>query len=346
MSHAASRVPRRLFRRARRAGRTAGVALGAAALLFGAGAVSPAAGAGNLTWGVYTGPGQKDVAGADAFAAASGVRVGGVLDFLPDETWSTMSSSNWLITAHRDRRYALELSVPLLPRTGTASLASCAAGAYNSSWRTIAAQLTAAGRPDAIIRPGWEMNGNWYRWSAGGQAGNYIGCFRQLVTTMRSVSTGFRFDWTVNGGDNVADGTIFYPGSAYVDAVGIDLYNYNYRSYPTPDGTQTTSARTDSWNYDLNGPRGLNFWAGFARQQSKPFALSEWGLAWRSDGHAGGDDTIYVRGIYAFVTAPANNVMWATYFNSTDSADVKHNLTAPTSVFPNGRATFFSLAKT
>ncbi len=332
-------------RQKRSMSRAAGAAVCAAVVMVGACGAAPAAGAANLTWGLYSGPGKKSVAGADSFAATSKIKIGGVLDFLPDETWKAMTSASWLIDAHRDRRYSLELSIPMLPRTGDASLAACATGAYNTTWRTIAGQLAAAGRGDAILRPGWEMNGNWYRWSAVGQASNYIGCFRQLVTTMRSISKNFRFDWTVNGGDNVADGTLFYPGSAYVDDVGVDLYNYNYRGYATPAGAQTTAARTDAWNYALSGPRGLNFWAGFARKQSRPFALSEWGLAWRADGHAGGDDTIYVRGIYAFVTTPANNVAWATYFNSADSATVKHNLTAPGSVFPNSRATFFSLAK-
>lgn len=336
---------RRPGRRLRSIIRPAIGALGAAALMFGACSAAPAASSSTLTWGLYSGPGWKDPAGAKSFAAASGITIGRMLDFLPDDSWTAMTHATWLIDAHRDRRYGFELSVPMLPRAPETNLATCATGAYNGYWRTIARQLVAAGRSDTVLRPGWEMNGNWYRWSARGQANNYIGCFRQLVTTMRSVNKSLRFDWSVNNGDNVVDAATLFPGTSYVDFIGVDLYNYDYHPFPRPAMAQSDSARSDAWTYNLKGRRGLAFWAGYAHRQSKPMVMSEWGLSWRADGRAGGDDTVFVRGVYAFVTARSNNVAWATYFNNTDSAGLKHNLTVKGSVFPKARATFFALAK-
>ncbi|MFT4164332.1 MAG: glycosyl hydrolase [Microlunatus sp.] len=292
--------------------------------------------ANRVQWGVYTGPGAKSVAGATSFAARTDIPIQRVLDFLPDDSWSAMTHADWLIDAHRGSPYHLELSVPLLPRTG-ATLSACATGSYDQHWRTIAGKLAAAGLGDATIRPGWEFNGGWYSWSAKGNVGAFVGCYRSLVNTMRATSPELSFSWTVNNGSNAMSADEAWPGPSYVDVIGVDIYDYDYRWYPPPAGLTMDQARAKSWEWALNGTRGLRYWAEFAAARGKPLALSEWGLAWRSDGHAGGDNTIFVNGVLDFVFDPANRVSYVTYFNNTDSAALKHNVTATNHAFPAAR---------
>ncbi|GAA3603614.1 glycoside hydrolase family 26 protein [Microlunatus ginsengisoli] len=286
-----------------------------------------------IEWGVYTGPGAKGVNGATSFAAKTGIPVVRVLDFLPDDSWSAMTGADWLINAHRGTPYHLELSVPLLPRTG-ATLSACASGSYNQHWRTIAKKLVAAGLGDSTIRAGWEFNGSWYTWSAKGKVGAFIGCYRQLVTTMRAAAPKLTFSWTVNNGSNAMSADEAWPGPSYVDVIGVDVYDYDYRWYPPAAGTTMDQARTESWKWALHGTRGLRYWSAFAAARNKPLALAEWGLAWRSDGHAGGDNAIFVNGILDFVYDPTSRVQYATYFNNNDSTSLKHNVTAANQVFP------------
>ncbi|MET0693387.1 MAG: glycosyl hydrolase [Propionibacteriaceae bacterium] len=290
------------------------------------------------SWGVYAGPGAKGVRGAEEFATTTHAPISRVLDFLPDETWSAMTHADWLIDAHARSARHLELSVPMLPTRGAATLPRCANGEYNHRWRTIATKLRDAGLQDTTIRPGWEFNGDWYQWSAAGpgQAAEYVGCFRQLVTTMRSVSPQFTFSWSVNNGHNRLPAELGWPGGSYVDIVGVDVYDYSSQWYPTPRGMTLAQARGRTWDTALNSPRGLRFWSDFARTHGKPLALSEWGLAWRANGQAGGDNTLFLDQLVGFVRNPANGVAYATYFNSVDTPALKHNLLHPQTKFPKG----------
>ena len=289
--------------------------------------------AAQIAWGVYTGPGAKSVPGAQAFATRTAIPVSRVLDFLPGDSWTAMTGADWLIDAHRGSPYQLELSVPMLPRSG-ASLAECATGSYNQHWRAIATKLIGAGLGSTTIRPGWEFNGSWYPWSAKGEVGAYVGCFRQLVSTMRSAAPDLSFSWTVNNGSNAMRADEAWPGPSYVDVIGVDIYDYDYRWYPPKPGVGWDQSRREVWKWALEGDRGLRYWAAFAAARKKPLAMPEWGLAWRSDGHAGGDNTIFVDGLLDFVYDPVNRIQYASYFNNTDTSTVKHNLTAAGQVFP------------
>ncbi|HEX8508430.1 MAG TPA: glycosyl hydrolase [Propionibacteriaceae bacterium] len=295
--------------------------------------------------GVYAGPGAKGVRAAGGFEGLAGAPVSRLLDFLPDDSWRAMTHADWLIKAHQRSGRKLELSIPMLPRRGGADLATCAAGDYNDRWRTIARRLRAARLQTATIRPGWEFNGDWYLWSAAGpgQAASYAGCFRQLVDSMRSVSGEHRFSWTVNLGHNRLPAELGWPGEAHVDVVGVDVYDYSTQWYPAPEGVSKKEARRRVWDAQLNGDHGLRYWAQFARDRNKPLAIPEWGLAWRSDGHAGGDNTYFLEQLGRFINDPENGVAYATYFNSEDTPDLKHNLLGPDTKFPQAARRFSAL---
>jgi hypothetical protein len=69
------------------------------------------------------------------------------------------------------------------------------------------AGLVESGFGAAYLRIGWEFNGDWYRWSAGGD---------------------FKIEWTADK-DGRFDERLAYPGDERVDVVGVDFYDM----YPT-----------------------------------------------------------------------------------------------------------------
>ena len=146
-----------------------------------------------------------------------------------------------------------------------------ASGAYDSYFLELAQEMVAGGQGDSIVRPGWEFNGSWFPWAANGQAAAFVGYWQQIVQTMRSVPGGnFKFEWNPTAGDQGAGNlAAFYPGSAYVDYIGLDVYDQTWATY---------AGISSEWNTYLTETYGLNWLAWFAASEGKPITLPEWGL--------------------------------------------------------------------
>jgi Glycosyl hydrolase family 26 len=288
------------------------------------------------TLGVYAGPAAKGVAGAAAFASFSGAAPGAVLDFAATDSWAGITGPSWLLSPRVGSAARLEYSLPMFPDGSQYSLAACASGAYNAHWKLTAQNLISHHLADTIVRPGWEFNGTWYGWSAKSDVAGYIGCFRQIVTTMRSVSgQRFAFDWNPSIGADAFPAELAYPGDQYVDYVGVDIYDTSWSHYPS---ASMASARAAAWNDALNGNHGLAFWSGFASSHHKPMALTEWGVTALANGHGGGDDPAFIDHIFDFMTDPANNVAYGHYFDWASGAG-DHKLTGATH-FPASAAQY------
>ena len=300
----------------------------------GTGAAGPTAPGPKL--GVYMGPGAKNVAGAAAFSAWSGSRVDRLVDFLPDTTWEAMEDFDWALAPYTDTGYKLELSVPMLPsRVPGVSLEACAAGTYDKHWVAIARALVAHRLADTEIRPGWEMNGGDYPWSAAGRPSAYAGCFRSLVTAMRSVAgQRFEFVFCTNIHQHKVEPDLAYPGDGYVDTIAVDVYDTSWTWYPLPESVRLAAAQLSVWNYIVKGKYGLTWWSAFADKHDKHFGLSEWGVTWRPDGHGGNDDPDFVDRMFDWILDPANGVDHATYFNNNGTIVPDHELTRPGTRFP------------
>jgi hypothetical protein len=290
-------------------------------------------------WGVYSGPAAKNVSGARAFAASTGMPITGTVDFPPERSWADMTGPGWLLNPYTGSGLALEYSLPLLPEGVDANgkpwtLEACANGAYNAYWSQLGRNLVAASLPATVIRPGWEFNGAWFRWNAVGKTASFVDCFRRVVTTMRAVpGSQFRFDWNPNIGPASFPADQAYPGDAYVDVVGVDVYDVSWTAYPIPAGTSPDTAYAAAWSWLLKGDHGLNFWSSFAQLHAKPMSITEWGVTWRSDGHGGGDDRDFIDRMLGFITDPANHVVANNYFNI-DTPDLRHDLTRQGTIFP------------
>jgi len=301
----------------------------------------PAATSSSLATGVYAG--AADPIGVAAFDATTGTHSSIAVDYLAyNRGWDGMDGANgsnaWLFQdAWSNSGYQLSLGVPIIPSDSSGNpvgtLAEGASGAYNSYFVTLAQNLVAAGESNAYLRLGWEFDGNWYAWNATNPTdeANFAAYFRQIVTAMRSVAgENFKFVWNpdadtfTNSGYDVA---LAYPGSAYVDVIGLDAYDQVWVSPQTP---------ANAWNQAI-GPE-LNAAHAFAASQGKPLALTEWGSIIRSDGHGLGDDPTYINNMIAWMKNPANDVIFETYFDSGLGSALDADLTG--GEFPASLAAF------
>lgn len=289
------------------------------------------------TLGVFAAPG--DPSAVAMFESRVGHPVSTVVDYLPRNTWTEIESPQWWTGVWGGSTYKNRMvySIPMLPASGT-TLASGAAGSYDSHFVTLAQRLVAGGQGSAIIRLGWEFNGNWYAWTIGVPNGpaDYAAYWRRVVNAMRSVpGAAFKFDWSAISGSSTVNGARLdaaaaYPGDAYVDYVGLDQYDMSWI-------TQRNDPQA-RWNYYLTQPNGLNWHKQFAASHGKPMSFPEWGLSSRSDGYGGGDSPEFIQLMHSWISN--NNVAYHAYFDYADSASDSRLFNG---LFPNASAKFVSL---
>jgi hypothetical protein len=260
--------------------------------------------------GVYKGAGTTGTRGIPAFEAWNGGRVPRALDFFARSSWSEMlSEGTWAAKSWgpwSGHRWKVTFSVPMLPDDKVSTLAKGATGAYNGHFRRIAEMLVANGHRNAVLRLGWEFNGGWYPWSAARCPSCFVNYWRQIVTTMRSVpGAAFKFDWNPNLGYLQIPAQKVYPGDAYVDVIGLDVYN-EWWSSADRDPVRR-------WSTLMNKDNGLAWHAAFARQHGKPISFPEWGTGTRPDGHGGGDDPYFIQQMRRWISA--NNVLYHNYWD-------------------------------
>lgn len=186
--------------------------------------------------------------------------------FFNHNSWSEFDSSvQWALDqwpAHEK----LLISMPLIPNG--AMLGAAGSGAYDQHYLA-AAQKIAAYDPNATVRVGWEMNGDgWWPWSAAKDPAGYVAAFRDLVTVFRSVSPNFKFDWSPNVGTQAIDPAKVYPGDAYVDTIGMSIY----------EGSSWFAGKTPEqrWDWLMNQPNGLAWQRDFAAVHGKPMSYGEY----------------------------------------------------------------------
>lgn len=110
------------------------------------------------------------------------------------------------------------------------SLDRIAAGDFDAHLLSWGQSLAAWGHP-VMLRFGHEMNGDWYPWAEGinGNAtGDYVAAWRHVHDVVESTgASNITWVWNPNvpywGSTPLAG---LYPGSAYVDAVALDGYNW------------------------------------------------------------------------------------------------------------------------
>ncbi|MGA2036393.1 MAG: hypothetical protein ABSH04_02270 [Acidimicrobiales bacterium] len=273
----------------------------------------------SVALGVYAGAGNAS--GVASFVSTTGAPVAIASDYLDGSSGFAYMVSNYSygLSAWQGKGYRLVVGIPINPNAGSNStvLANGAAGDYNSYYTTLAQNAVALGLGNTIWRPGWEFDQQLVTTDA--DAINYAAYYRNIVTTMKAVSSAFQFTW-----DGALDGTSngnawatldAYPGDAYVNYIALDFYDQTWDgSCGLPfNNTMTQAQEACAWSGDQS--RSLARLSSFASAHSKPVAFPEWGVISRSDGHGGGDDPYWMNNFTAWMTNPANNVAFASYFD-------------------------------
>jgi hypothetical protein len=301
--------------------------------------------------GTYHWP--NGTAGVDAFAAWLNRPAVWGLDFVGGESWDNVGWPTWWLEhwskwVHAKPGRRLIVSIPMLagpvdgsgPTQGSkeigqpVSLAKGAKGAYNDHFKQLAENLVVHKLTDAIVRPGWEFNGDWYAWRAKQDPAAFAAYWREIVTTMRRVpgAEKLQFCWNPTLGDQDFPADQAWPGDDFVDFVGVDVYDetWNADTYPWPANAtaeEIAGRQKKVWDeWIVHGPRGLAFWSAFARKHGKPLCIPEWGLNHRPDGHGGMDNVYFVEQMHAFVNAPANRVAFHCYFDVNNADGGSHQL--------------------
>ena len=308
--------------------------------------VIPTSARADLAWrsGVYCS--SSDSPCIDSFASWRGRPVAVSGTYLASYNWPNIEAPDIWLTPWTTHSYkaSVVITVPLLPSGGdaadsTPTMAEGATGAYDSHFVTLATRLVGAGLGSSEIRLGHELNGTWYRWSAKPDPTSFLNYWRHAVTAMRSVpGASFTFDWSVANAVTSWDARTAYPGDAYVDTIGVDLYDYHY-------GTAVLTP-AQRWAYILSPggsfPQGLTFWSDFATLHNKPIAFPEWGLvgagATMAAGGAGGDDPYFIEQMTAWFAS--HRVAYEIYFDR-DPTDGNHAIDGGR--FPNAAATYVRL---
>lgn len=228
--------------------------------------------------------------------------------------WENYRYADWLSQtvygARGDRR--LVYDVPIII-TG-ASYAEAKTGAYDEHWKCLAESIIGnnPGEHEIMIRPSHEMNGEWFVWGVGGakqgQIPDFITSWQRFHRVFRAVKGGERFRFSFSTSEGASDPRLMWPGDAYVDIVGHDVY-----WKPVKMGGQgwETNDPKEAWEKRVS-PHGYNGWnlggmLAFAKAHGKPFQIDEWG-AW------GPDAAAFVESMGAFLKA--NGAHLHTYWNS------------------------------
>jgi hypothetical protein len=123
--------------------------------------------------------------------------------------------------------------VPLINVHCGSTDAAVAAGVYDAMLRSFASQYKAYGGP-VLYRWFWEMNLSDITEHAkclgagtpASQEAGYVAAFRHIRSIFREVGAdNVAFVWAPSAAYRAPDGAPYYPGSAYVDWIGADLYD-------------------------------------------------------------------------------------------------------------------------
>jgi hypothetical protein len=216
-----------------------------------------------------------------------------------------------------------------------------------TNWAAIGANLVAAGFSNAVLRLGWEFDGNWYPWAVANStdAANFAAYWVNIVTTLRAVSgQNFKFCWGPAGFAAITLSQAVvqdaYPGNSYVDYMTLDLYDWSWDgsifSGGNPGNTCTTAQSNSLFASFKTMTIGLNWLVTFANSKGKPFGLAECAPTIRDDGHGLGDDPTFVNNAHTWMIANGATVMY--WFSGPEDGTANYNLVGGD--FPNSLAAF------
>jgi len=255
---------------------------------------------------VYQGAGCTGVKKMDEFVSWFGRAPDRGIDFFAVDSWDGLIySADWSIQCWEATKLPMTFSVPMLPKGTADTLADGAAGKFDARFRRIARALVNHGHRNAVVRIGWEFNGDWFPWAAQKDPQAWVAYWRRIATVMREEpGAAFRFEWCpMHSRQKTAPDSV-YPGDDVVDIIGMDFYN---------DAWTRTLSPEQRWQYFLTTPYGLHWHRDFASAHNKPMSYPEWGTGLRPKLGGGGDDAYFVQKMAEWIRA--NNVVYHGYWD-------------------------------
>ncbi len=251
--------------------------------------------------GVFMGGGDAEEI-AD-FEQWMGGEISHALAFLGRKSWDGFVNRE-LIQEWAGSGYRMVYGTPMLMESG-GTLRQGADGAFDEHFRELAQTLVENGQGNAILRLGWEFDGDWYPWSSQKDPQAFVDYWRRIVDTMRAVpgAEKLEFDWNSSSGGQGPLEEV-YPGDEYVDYIGLDLYDRSY----TPEDKLPVAR----WELFMTRPGGLNWARDFAKAHGKPMSIPEWGLTTQHSSGAKQDNPDFVRNMHEFIQA--NDIGYQSYF--------------------------------
>lgn len=292
-----------------------------------------------IACGVYRGA-AVDIAPVQAYeqflGMPTGTTVDWVLAFMADNpSWAQFEAGALQSSTNGPPGSATAADwVPLLgPRNLMLGVPACcggttwaqeASGVNDAHWAAFARGLVSAGLGNAALRIAREFNTS-YRWQVNpGNVAAFQSAWARIAGILRANGFTGALIWNPmhgqgsfgpNGGAEAG-----WPGNAYVDAVGIDLYDE--WGYPAGEMIRSTAQQQAQWAayHDASTWDGLTGWHSFAASHGKPLCYPEWGLGGWNTGTTytgGGDNPVFVREMAAWIkdtAAPGNplsmQAMW------------------------------------
>lgn len=261
--------------------------------------------------GVY---GENSMQRVLDFEAWLGRPVDVILCTVDFQKWENYRYADWLsktVYGARGQR-RLVYDVPIIIQ-GT-SYAEAQKGAYDEHWDCLAKSILEnnPGTHDVVVRPSHEMNGDWFVWGVGlsrlAQVPDFIASWRRFHGVFRGVPGGERFRFSFSASEGASDPRPMWPGDAYVDLVGYDVYwkpkAMGGEGWETNDPREAWEKRTSEHGYNAWNLTGM---LAFAKERGKPFQIDEWGV-W------GPDAAPFVESMAAFIRA--HGIRAHTYWNS------------------------------
>jgi hypothetical protein len=218
------------------------------------------------------GVGTLNAASDLAFSTYSGQAVSTVLAFAYEQTWANLQG--WATAeAGRGANYDIcwAIGIPY-----TKAMSDVNAGTEDTQYNTLFDTILAA-RPSQStiylrVLPEFQLSGKpWY--SIGSEAA-YKSAFQRIVGLARAKSAKFKIIFNPNYTTAGYDPMLSYPGDAYVDVFGQDVYKISVF-----DGNGAAA-----WNTRLTETYGLNWLVSTAAAHSKPICIPEWGVDNNADG--------------------------------------------------------------
>jgi hypothetical protein len=223
-----------------------------------------------------------------------------------EQGWDPIVEPGWPVNDFANFPGKLVISQPLYPE-GAGNNADCAAGAYNDQWKRFGTFLVNANRADTVVRLGWEFNGTFMYWHVDADPTNWVKCWQNVASAIRSTDPQVKTDWTFNAhGSPVPDGGTpwpAYPGDQFVDYIGIDSYDM---FPPSPDDA--------TFDRQCNDPNGLCYAASFARQHGKKLSIGEWAVT-SCSGDPGGDNPLYIKKMWETFVANKDVMGYESYYD-------------------------------